>query len=184
MLEFLQQPMPWYVAGPLIGLTVPLLMLLGGKSFGLSSNLRHLCAVALPEKLKPSFLRYNWRLERWNLAFVVGMVFGGFIAGVLLANPEPVALSQAARDSLNAMGVQLEPGFLPSLFSSFDLRALGLLALGGFLIGFGTRYADGCTSGHAITGLSSLQLPSLIATVSFFAAGIVSANWLLPWLLQ
>ncbi len=184
MLEFWQQPLPWYVAGPLIGLTVPLLMLLGGKSFGVSSNLRHLCAIVLPERFKPNFLKYNWALERWNIAFALGLLIGGLIAGVLLANPQPVALSDAARASMSAMGVRLEPGLSPSFFFDLNPKTLALLALGGFLIGFGTRYADGCTSGHAITGLSTLQLPSLIATISFFAAGIVSANWLLPWLLQ
>jgi uncharacterized protein len=184
MLEFWQQPLPWYVAGPLIGLTVPLLMLLGGKSFGVSSNLRHLCAIMLPERFKPTFLQYNWSLERWNIAFVLGLLIGGFIAGVLFANPQPIAISDAARASMNAMGIPVEAGLLPQFFFAPNLKTLALLALGGFLIGFGTRYADGCTSGHAITGLSSLQWPSLIATISFFAAGIVSANWVLPWLLK
>ena len=180
MIEFLQQPLPWYVAGPLIGLTVPLMLLLGNKSFGISSNLRHACAIVLPKAAKPAFLHYDWRAERWNLVFAFGLLLGGFFAGVIFANPNPVAISPAAQQSLESMGMTLESGIMPSAFSSLDWRFLGLLALGGFLIGFGTRYGGGCTSGHAITGLAKFQLPSLIATISFFAAGIVSANFILP----
>jgi uncharacterized protein len=184
MIEFLQHPWPWFVSGPLIGLMVPLMLLIGSKSFGVSSNLRHACAIVLPEAAKPSFLRYNWRAERWNLVFAFGLLIGGFLAGIVFANPNPVAISEAARSSLMALGISLEPGIVPNAFSSLDWRFLALLAMGGFLIGFGTRYGGGCTSGHAITGLATLQLPSLIATASFFAAGIISANVLLPLVLR
>ncbi|MFN3267311.1 MAG: YeeE/YedE family protein [Deinococcales bacterium] len=184
VVELLQKPLPWYVAGPLIGLTVPLMLLLGNRSFGLSSNLRHACAILLPEVVKPPFLRYNWRAETWNLVFVLGLLIGGFLSGVVFVNPDPVAISEATKQSLERMGVALEAGIVPSIFANPDMRTLGLLALGGFLIGFGTRYAGGCTSGHAITGLSMLQLPSLLATISFFVAGIVSANVILPLVLR
>ncbi|WP_414656838.1 YeeE/YedE family protein [Deinococcus sp. VB343] len=185
LLHLLQSPWPWYVAGPLMGLTVPLLLWLGNKSFGISSNLRHLCAIALPEQAKPGFFRYNWRAEGWSLAFALGLVLGGLLAANLLANPEPANLSAAARQSLSALGVTLQPGLLPAELSRLDNPGVwGLMALSGLLIGFGTRYGGGCTSGHAITGLATLQLPSLIATVSFFAGGILSANVLLPALLR
>ena len=178
---FLRQPWPWYVSGPLIGLTVPTLMLLGNKSLGISSNLRHLCAILLPDAAKPNLLRYHWRAEAWNLMFALGLVLGGLIGGVLLANPEPVALSAAALTSLHELGVRVEPGLLPAALGNLaDLKILALLALSGLLIGFGTRYGGGCTSGHAITGLSALQFPSLVATLSFFAGGTLSANLLLP----
>ena len=157
LLHLLQSPWPWYVAGPLMGLTVPLLLWLGNKSFGISSNLRHLCAVALPERAKPGFFRYDWRAEGWSLAFALGL----------------------------ALGITLRPGLVPPELSRPDQPGVwGLLALSGLLIGFGTRYGGGCTSGHAITGLATLQLPSLIATVSFFVGGIFSANVLLPALLR
>ncbi|MBB5234710.1 hypothetical protein HNQ09_002153 [Deinococcus budaensis] len=181
LLDFLRSPWPWYVGGPLIGLTVPLLLWLGNKSFGISSNLRHACAILLPERVRPGFFRYDWRRERWNLVFAGGLILGGFVAGALLADPEPARLSAAGAQSIRDLGVELRPGLVPAELT--DLGSPGvwlLLALSGLLVGFGTRYGGGCTSGHAITGLSTLQAPSLIATVSFFVGGILSANFLLP----
>lgn len=179
--ELLRSPWPWYVAGPLIGLTVPLLLLLGNKGFGISANLRHACAILLPESVKPSLFRHNWRTEKWNLLFALGMVLGGFLAGVVFANPEPTRLSAAAVQSLSGLGVSVQPGMVPPVFEQLtSVKTLVLLALSGLLVGFGTRYGGGCTSGHAISGLSTLQFPSLVATVSFFAGGIFSANLLLP----
>ena len=167
MLELLSQPWPWYVAGPLIGLMVPLLLLLTGKAFGISSSLRHVCAATLPGKA--SYFQYDWvRRGLWNLVFVVGVLIGGVIAGTLLHNPEPVAISEATRSALAGLGIQNFSGLLPAdLFSWSSLTTLpGLAAivLGGFLVGFGARYAGGCTSGHAITGLATFQLPSLMQT--------------------
>ncbi|GGR69220.1 hypothetical protein GCM10008959_34060 [Deinococcus seoulensis] len=185
LLDLLRSPWPWYVGGPLIGLTVPLLLWLGNRSFGISSNLRHACAILLPDAAKPGFFRYDWRAERWNLTFAAGLILGGTLAGLLLANPEPTRLSAAGTASVQALGVQVQPGLLPAALT--DLSNPGvwlLLGLSGLLVGFGTRYGGGCTSGHAITGLSTLQAPSLIATVSFFAGGILSANLLLPVLMR
>ncbi|GGL98923.1 YeeE/YedE family protein [Deinococcus aerophilus] len=180
-LDVLRSPWPWYVAGPLIGLMVPLLLWLGNKGFGISANLRHACAILLPDPVKPNFFRYNWRAEKWNLVFAAGLLLGGLVAGGLLANPEPTQLSAAGVQSIQDLGVQVRPGLVPAELS--DLSRPGvwlLLAVSGLLVGFGTRYGGGCTSGHAITGLSTLQLPSLVATVSFFVGGILSANFILP----
>lgn len=184
-MEWLTQPWPWYVAGPLIGLTVPLLLLIGNRRFGISSSLRHLCAALGSRR---PFFRYNWRAESWNLAFVLGIVLGGFVAGVLWANPNPVALHPQTALALAQMGVSADSGFLPKeLFSAQAVLSLPgalFLLLGGFLIGFGARWAAGCTSGHSITGLAALQLPSLLATLGFFVGGLISAHLLLPWLLS
>lgn len=186
VLEFLRQPWPWYVAGPLIGLTVPALLLLGNKVFGVSSNLRHLCAM-LPVSRRVSFFNYNWRESRWNLVFALGIVLGGFVGGVLLANPEPVRVAVSTQRDLAALGVTVDGTLAPSaLFSWHSLltwQGFVLLVGGGFLVGFGTRYASGCTSGHAISGLSNLQLPSLVAVVGFFIGGLISTHLLLPLLL-
>lgn len=183
-MDWLTQPWPWYVAGPLIGLTVPLLLLMGNRRFGISSSLRHLCA-ALGSRLP--FFQYNWRAEGWNLAFVLGIVLGGFVAGVLWVNPHPVALNPQTAGALAQMGVSADSGFVPQeLFSwqaVLSLPGLVFLLLGGFLIGFGARWAAGCTSGHSITGLAALQLPSLLATVGFFVGGLFAAHFILPWAL-
>ncbi len=183
-MEWLTQPWPWYIAGPLIGLTVPLLLLIGNRRFGISSSLRHLCAALGSQR---PFFQYNWRAESWNLAFVLGIALGGFVAGVLWANPHPVALNPQTALALAQMGVSADSGFLPKeLFSwqaVLSLPGALFLLLGGFLIGFGARWAAGCTSGHSITGLAALQLPSLLATLGFFVGGLISAHLLLPWLL-
>ncbi len=183
-------PLPWYVAGPLIGLVVPLLLIVGGKVFGLSSNLRHLCAaVPLPTSLKPAFLRYDWaRTGRWNLVFAFGILLGGFLASVLVGEPNSGAqISEATRGDLAALGLRDFSGLAPSqLFSASALASptgVVFVVIGGFLVGFGARYAGGCTSGHAISGLAAMQMPSLVAVIGFFAGGLLVTHVLYPMLL-
>ncbi len=190
MTEFLSPPWPWYVAGPLIGLVVPLLLLVGGKVFGISSNLRHMCAaLPAPERMKPSFLRYDWRKTGlWNLVFVAGIAGGGLLAALLFGLPDTAAnISEATRADLAALGLTELSGFVPAeLFTLSALAspaALLLVVGGGFLVGFGARWAGGCTSGHAISGIADLQLPSLVAVVGFFAGGLLVTHALLPLVL-
>lgn len=186
MIEWLSQPWPWYVAGPLIGLMVPLLLLVGNRSFGMSSNLRHICAACMPANVP--FFRYNWWNERWNLVLVLGVIVGALVASTVLANPNPLPIDSALAEELSGYGIGSPEALFP--VELMGAQALGkplawvLLVGGGFLVGFGTRYAGGCTSGHSITGLSTLQVPSLIATVCFMLGGILTANFLLPLLLR
>lgn len=186
MLELLSKPWPWYVSGPLIGLMVPALLLYGNKSFGISSSLRHICAACIPNKI--SFFNYNWKAESWNLVFVLGVIIGGVIAGILFQNPEAVQISQETIADLNALGIKNLNGMLPddvfSWSSLFTIRGFVFMVIGGFLVGFGTRYAGGCTSGHSIMGMSNLQLPSLIATCCFFIGGLIMTWIILPFLMH
>lgn len=186
MKEFLSQPWPWYVAGPLIGLTVPALLLLGNKSFGISSSLRHMCAIVAPSNI--SFFKYDWKKEKWNLFFVAGILAGGFIAGSFFHNPNPVLLNPKTVHDLQALGVHDYRGLIPGdVFNWSNLltfKGFIFMVAGGFLVGFGTRYAGGCTSGHSIMGLSNLQWPSLVATICFMAGGFLSAWLVVPWLLS
>lgn len=183
---WLHAPWPWYVAGPLIGLTAPVLLILGNKSFGVSSSLRHICAACFPSNL--SFFKYNWKREMWNLFFVTGIVLGGVITAIWLNNPDPVALNPTLVRSLNKHGITDFRGLVPSeLFkwqNLFSVQGLLLIVAGGFLVGFGTSYAGGCTSGHSIMGLSNLQWPSLVATICFMVGGFLSANLLVPIILK
>lgn len=186
MIEFLKQPWPWYVAGPLIGLTVPALLILGNKSFGISSSLRHICAACLPANIP--FFKYNWRKEAWNLFFVFGILLGGVLAISFLANSGPIKVNPKLVAELSRYGItnfdQLVPQDVMSWSALFTMRGFIVMVAGGFLVGFGTRYAGGCTSGHAIMGLSNLQLPSLIATICFMVGGFIMANLILPLILS
>jgi uncharacterized membrane protein YedE/YeeE len=186
LIELLQNPWPWYVAGPLIGLTVPALLLVGNKAFGISSALRHICAAVVPAKIP--FFQYNWRAGIWNLFFVAGILIGGFIAGNFLSNPNDMVIAEATRTDLQQLGLHDFSGLLPaelfSVESIFSLRGLFFLVWGSFLVGFGTRYAGGCTSGHSIMGLSNLQWPSLVATICFMIGGFLGTHLLLPILLS
>jgi uncharacterized membrane protein YedE/YeeE len=185
MLELIRQPWPWWAAGIIIGLTVPTLLLIGNKSFGISSSLRHLCAMCIPSKIP--FFNYDWKKEIWNLFFVGGTLLGGFIAVQFLQNPEPIIIAESTQAHLTQAGVQqfdqLLPGDIFSWDSLFTLRGFIFIVVGGFLVGFGTRYAGGCTSGHAIMGLSNLQWPSLVATIMFMVGGIVMTWFILPFLM-
>ena len=181
-LEIIRKPWAWYVAGPLIGLTVPTLLLIGNKSFGISSSLRHICAACLPADIP--FFKYNWKKEIWNLVFVLGIFFGGIIATYFLKNPNVFVLSEATMKDLSALGIKDFSGLMPAdLFSVealFSVKGLIFFVLGGFMVGFGTRWAGGCTSGHAIMGLSNLQIPSLIATCCFMIGGFTMTHLLMP----
>ena len=186
MIEFLKQPWPWYVAGPLIGLTVPALLILGNKSFGISSSLRHICASCAPANIP--FFKYDWKKEVWNLFFVFGIFLGGAIAINLLSNPDPIAVNPELATELAGYGITNYNNLIPTDIINwealFTLKGFLMMVVGGFLVGFGTRYAGGCTSGHCIMGLSSLQWPSLVATISFMIGGFIMANLILPFILK
>ena len=186
MIEFIKQPWPWYVAGPMIGLIIPTLLILGNKSFGISSSLRHICASCIPANIP--FFKYDWKKEIWNLFFVFGILLGGIISIITLANPFPVEVNPKLVVELASYGItnydSLVPTEVISLGSLFTFKGFIMIVVGGFLVGFGTRYAGGCTSGHAIMGLSNLQLPSLIATIFFLVGGFMMANLLMPLILS
>ncbi|HRD57342.1 MAG TPA: YeeE/YedE thiosulfate transporter family protein [Ferruginibacter sp.] len=186
MLELIKQPWPWYVAGPLIGLTVPVLLLIGNKSFGISSSLRHICASCFPANIP--YFKYEWKKEVWNLFFVLGIFLGGVVAINFLANPNPVDVAPKLVKELSGYGITNYNNPVPTDIINwptlFTLKGFFILVVGGFLVGFGTRYAGGCTSGHAIMGLSNLQLPSLIATICFMVGGFIMANLILPIILS
>lgn len=185
MLEMIKQPWPWYIAGPLIGLTVPALLLLGNKHFGISANLRHICAACVPAKIP--FFKYDWKKEIWNLLFVLGIILGGAIAASWLQNPSAIELHPKLAEELAGYGItnyeSLVPTELFSFQSLFTGRGFFIMIVGGFIVGFGTRYAGGCTSGHSIMGLSNLQWPSLVATISFMIGGFAMANFILPYIM-
>lgn len=182
MLELLKQPWHWAVAGIFIGLTVPVLLIIGNKKFGISSSMRHICAMCVPAGIP--FFQYDWRKEIWNIYFVIGIGLGGFVASMYLANPDLIIVAQSTKVSLAEFGIsnysQIMPIEIFNYSNIFTLKGLIFFIFGGFLVGFGTRYADGCTSGHAIMGLSNLQLPSLVATCCFMIGGFFCTHILLP----
>lgn len=182
-MEYILQPWPWYVSGPCIAI-VMFLLLFFGKTFGMSSNLKTLCTIGGAGK-KTEFFNFDWKSQKWNLVVVLGSIVGGFIGHYLLSNPINIKLSEATVKDLSALGFNNVGKSLlpPELFSwdaVFSIKGILILIIGGFLVGFGTRYAGGCTSGHAITGLSSLQLPSLIAVVGFFLGGLIMIHLIFP----
>ena len=182
-MEYILQPWPWYVTGPLIAM-VMFLLLYFGRTFGMSSNLRTLCSIGGAGK-NVEFFKFDWKSQLWNLVVVLGAVVGGYIAHHFLSNPINIDLSENTVNDLNTLGFEnAGQSLLPPELFSWDnvltLKGISILIIGGFLVGFGTRYAGGCTSGHAITGLSSLQRPSLIAVIGFFAGGLIMIHLIYP----
>jgi uncharacterized protein len=182
MITFLSQPWPWYVSGPAIALVMAIL-LFSGKTFGFSANLSNICSM-MGFGGKVNYFKFDWKIQQWNLWFLVGSIIGGYIAAHYLQSPQPVSLSVATVADLKKLNIpfdgNIEPGSIFNWSYLFTGRGLLLFLGGGFFIGFGTRYAGGCTSGHAITGLSNLQLPSLIAVIGFFIGGLFTTFILFP----
>lgn len=182
-MEFILEPWPWYVAGPLIAL-IMFLLIFQGRQFGMSSNLRTICTMCGADN-KASFFDFNWRAQRWNLIVIIGAAIGGFIAMNFLTADPAVIINPETVDNLKNLGFQSSgeaylPDELYSLEALTNFKSLAILIIGGILIGFGARWAGGCTSGHAISGLSNLQMPSLIAVIGFFIGGLVMIHLLFP----
>ncbi len=191
-MEFISQPWHWSISGLMIAL-VMFLLIYTGKKFGVSSSFQAICAIGGAGKIADYF-KYDWKSHDWLLTFVIGAIIGGGLAVTVFASPEPVQISKATVADLAALGIQIPQtkaeglGYIPQDIFNFEhlftLSGFLLMIVGGFLIGFGTRYAGGCTSGHAITGLSNLQLPSLVAVIGFFIGGLLSTFVLLPLILS
>lgn len=182
-MEILFHTWSWYVSGFLIGI-VMLNLIFFGKTFGMSSNLRSLCAMTGLGK-KVGFFDYDWKAQRWNLLVVLGAMLGGFVAAHFMSDSSNVALNPKTIVQLTKLGIDAPNGkLLPDTLFANDVfqspKMILILLIGGILIGFGTRYASGCTSGHAIYGLSSLQIPSLKAVIGFFIGGLIMAHFILP----
>lgn len=185
-MEWIFEPWPWYITGPLIGMFVPALLWLG-SSFGISGNLESICTLAGAGKVSDYF-RFDMSTRIPGLLFVVGAILGGFITSHwLTAADYQIDLTTSAKESIAALGISDMSGLQPTQVFNWEFLAtwqgIIMLCVGGFLIGFGTRYAGGCTSGHSITGLSTFQPTSLIATIGFFIGGLISTWFLIPMIL-
>lgn len=184
MLEFISQPWAWYVSGPLIAMVMFTLLWIGGN-FGVSSTLRSICSIGGAGR-HCSFFDFDWKSQRWNLVFVFGAIIGGYIASTFLQNPEPLQLSEHTIQDLSELGIGFNGGYAPAEIFNWEylttFKGFIIMVGGGFLVGFGTRWAGGCTSGHAISGLSNLQLPSLIAVIGFFIGGLIMTFLIFPLL--
>lgn len=181
MLEFITQPWSWWFSGFVI-VSIMFALLFFGKSFGFSANLRTICAVAGLGK-QAKFFDFNWKAQTWNLVFLVGAIIGGFISNQFLSNHQLIQISNSTIRDLSNLGFAEPTSILPNeLFGLefFSLKNIALLISGGTMVGFGSRYAGGCTSGHAISGLSDLQAPSLLAVVGFFIGGLTMTHLIFP----
>ncbi|MFY0672112.1 MAG: YeeE/YedE family protein [Bacteroidia bacterium] len=181
-MDLILEPWPWYVSGPLIGLTLIISILIGGEPLGVSSSFRHICSACVPGDVE--FFKYDWKKYIWNLLFVLGIGIGGFVATNFLNTPEKIPISEQTVADLNEIGLTDLNGFVPTeIFSFSNLLSLNgfiFMILGGLLVGFGVRFAGGCTSGHTISGISNLQWVSLVATISFFVGGLVMTHFIYP----
>jgi uncharacterized membrane protein YedE/YeeE len=185
MMEVLKEPWPWYVAGPIIAVVYTLLAYFG-KSFGISATLRAACTIAGAGKKIP-FFDFEWRNQIWNMMFVAGSIIGGFIASNYMMNGEPMQLSESTIGALETLHMDsYKTGIYPKEILNwetlFTLKGFMVMVIGGILIGFGSRWAGGCTSGHAISGLANLQVPSLIAVIGFFIGGLVMTFFIIPFI--
>ena len=182
MREFITQTWSWWFSGTMIA-AIMFFLLYFGQSFGFSANLRTICAAAGLGK-KTKFFDFNWKAQTWNLVFLVGAIVGGFIAEQFLSSASGVVISPATINDLSKLGIaaptSMQPAELFSLDAILSIKGFLVLAIGGLMVGFGSRYAGGCTSGHAISGLSDLQVPSLIAVVGFFIGGLIMTFFILP----
>ncbi len=182
-MSLLSQTWHWSISGIIIGM-IMLALNYFGKVFGMSSNLRSLCSMTGVGKRVP-FFDWDWKSQLWNLAVVFGAMLGGYVSVKYLSDPTNVALSPDTLSQLTVYNIDLPNGkLLPEtlfgnqVFQSF--KGVFILIFGGFLVGFGSRYAGGCTSGHAISGLSNFQMPSLKAVIGFFIGGLIMVHLIFP----
>lgn len=147
--------LPWYIAGPLIGLMVPVLLLLTNKQLGVSSSFRALLSFAVPNV---PYFKYDRRSDFWQLWFALGLI-----------------LSAIAHFNFLEFVPKASVGYDP-----YQLTNSIQFALGGVLVGFGARYANGCTAGHCIMGNAQFAVSSMITTIGFFVGGLIATHFFVP----
>jgi len=182
-MEFISQPWPWFVAGPIIAV-ITFLLFYFGKRFGVSSNLETLCSIAGAGKFT-NYFKIDWKQNAWNLIFIAGAIAGGFIATYWFSPIQTVELNPQTIQDLSEIGIQNAGAtYLPdeifSMETMLSIKGFFILIVAGFMVGFGARWAGGCTSGHAIVGLSNLEIPSLISVIGFFIGGLIMTWLILP----
>jgi uncharacterized protein len=182
-MEFITHTWHWSISGFIIGL-VMLTLIYFGRTFGMSTNLRSICSIMGAGK-RVSFFDWDWKAQRWNLIVVAGAMIGGYVATHFLSDVSNVGINSVTIQKLKMIGIDAPNGkLLPDTIFGSDVfyspKKILFLVIGGILIGFGSRYAGGCTSGHAITGLSNFQLPSLKAVIGFFIGGLIMVNLIFP----
>ena len=182
-MDFILEPWAWYVGGPLIAISL-LLYFYFGRNFGASTNFETLCTMA-GAGVFSDYFKKDWKARDFALLFVIGLIIGGYISsGSLIPNQyidlNPVTVNELTDVGFSNVGAQYFPDEIFGDDMIFSLKGFFILLVSGVLIGFGTRYAGGCTSGHAITGLSSLQFPSLLAVIGFFIGGIIATWFIIP----
>lgn len=186
IIEFISQPWPWWVGGPMISV-IMFILLYFGREFGISANFRVMCAADGAGDFA-DFFKFDWQSQGWNLMVALGSMFGGYLAAHYFSGDEGMYAHISAQtvESLQQLGVTVEQGKVPLVPDFykweylFTLHGILVIVAGGFLVGFGARYAGGCTSGHAISGMSSLQLSSLIAVIGFFLGGLTMVHLIYP----
>ncbi len=188
IIDTISQPWHWSVSGLAIAMVL-FLMTWMGRSFGVSTTFKGVCTAVGAGKVS-DFFKMDLKEEGWRFLFVAGALIGGIISTTLLRSPEAVQISQSTIEGLANLGLDYPEadargeGFVPTqIFNFQSLKGILLAVFGGFLVGFGARYGDGCTSGHAISGLAHLQLPSLITVIGFFIGGLIMTHLLLPLLI-
>lgn len=152
---------PWYIAGPLIGLMVPALLIVRVKQFGLSSSYRTLLSRIFK---KIPYFNYDYRQDNFQIQLVIGIFLAGLMAHFLLPQNSPETVSNY--------------GKIATQIYSFENGWFFLFS--GILVGFGARYANGCTAGHCIMGMSQFSVASLVSTICFFIGGLISSHYLIP----
>jgi uncharacterized membrane protein YedE/YeeE len=151
-------PMHCAVAGAAIAAVTLALLYLANRRLGISTGFEDLCSLALP---LPYFRRSTLLAARgWRLPFVGGLVLGGVLSAALGGGWSPTwAL-----------------GMFDTTIGWGPAGKVAWMFVGGLFIGFGTRLAGGCTSGHGIFGLSNFERPSLVSTLSFMLGGLVTTQ--------
>jgi hypothetical protein len=151
------EPWHWAVAGAAIGAITLLLLWVTNQRLGISTGLENLCALAI----HPPYLRRREIAgsQRWRLPFLAGLVLGGFLSAATSGGWAPL----------------WDLGIFDAVIGWGPFGKLAWMFTGGCLIGFGTRMAGGCTSGHGIFGISNLERASLESTLCYLATGIATS---------
>jgi uncharacterized membrane protein YedE/YeeE len=152
--------LPWYIAGPLLGITIPILLVLNEKQLGVSSSLRAAGSFIYP---RLDYFKYDSSKDLWQVYFVVGVIAASITLNQLQLIQDPVLI-----------------GSVPDAASIYSVDNWIQFLSGGVLIGFGARYAGGCTAGHCLMGNASLAPSSLVSTIAFFVGGLIVSHFVLP----